>query len=94
MAPSKVTAVQNVPQCSSDNHITKKTEPLTSLRLCLYIRTSLVAKYKHSTHKAGQTGPTQRLLAAVHWLCVGAIIAEFNIGGYQYALTPDALRTR
>ena len=27
------------------------------------------------------------LIAAVHRLCVGAIIAEFNIGGYQYALS-------
>ena len=25
------------------------------------------------------------VMAAVHWLRVGAIIAEFNVGGYQYA---------
>ena len=33
-------------------------------------------------------------MAAVHWLRVGKIITEFNKGGYQYALTADALRTR
>ena len=32
--------------------------------------------------------------AAVHWLCVCAIIAEFNMGGYQYALSRYALSTR
>ena len=31
---------------------------------------------------------------AFHWLRVGAIIAEFNMGSYQYALTVDSLRTR
>ena len=31
---------------------------------------------------------------AVHWLRVGAIIAEFNMGGYQYPLTADALSQR
>ena len=36
----------------------------------------------------------QRLKAAVHRLRVGAIIAEFNMDGNQYALTVDALRTR
>ena len=30
-------------------------------------------------------------MAAVHWLRVGEIIAEFNMDGYQYALTADAL---
>ena len=38
--------------------------------------------------------PALVVKAAVHWLRVSAIIAEFNMGGYQYALTADALRTR
>ena len=29
----------------------------------------------------------REVTAAVHWLCVGAIIAKFNMGGYQYALS-------
>ena len=37
---------------------------------------------------------TAAFKAAVHWPRVGAIITEFNMGGYQYALTADALSSR
>ena len=35
-----------------------------------------------------------KLMAAVHWLRVGAIIAEFNMGGYQYQRAEDAMSQR
>ena len=35
----------------------------------------------------GPWNKTSLVKLAVHWLRVSASIAEFNMGGYQYALT-------
>ena len=48
----------------------------------------------HTFYLASLSCTFPSLKLAVHWLRVGAIVVEFNMGGYQYALTADALRTR
>ena len=57
----------------------------------------MVKSADNRSYRSNMAVPRLKMLAAVHWLRVGAIIAEFNMGGYQYAspnLTWAAISTR
>ena len=49
----------------------------------------LILAQKHDIQSVSAPPNAEHLKAAVHWLRVGTIIAEFNRGGYQYAARAD-----